>query len=175
MVQFVYNNNSNQATHKSPFFASYGRHPTLKHNSHELKIYANRAQIQHSKITTLYEQLKQELAVVAACLSIQANKYRSYGPDFKKENSIYLCQKNVKTKRSSNKLDHTKLGPFKITKVIGSVIFKLKLPHTMHIRPVFYKSLLEIVLPGAILPEPVMLTKDTQEPKYEKEEILDHR
>ena len=171
----MYNNSSNQTTHESPFFANYGRHPTLTHDSRELQTYADQAQIQYSEIMTLHEQLKQELGLAAVRSSIQSNKYRSCGPDFKEGDSIYLRRKNIKTQRPSNKLDHTKLGPFKIARVLGPVTFKLDLPRIMRIRPVFHKSLLEMAPPGTVPPGPVTLSENTQEPEYEVEDILNHR
>ena len=75
-----------------------------------------------------------------------ANKRRSYGPDLKEGDSIYLRRKNIKTKRLNSKLDHTKLGPFKINKVIGLVTFRLQLLLTIRIYPIFHKSLLELAL-----------------------------
>ena len=45
--------------------------------------------------------------------------------------------------RPSNKLDHTKLGPFQIKKVKNDVNYKLDLPKKMRIHPIFHISLLE--------------------------------
>ena len=42
------------------------------------------------------------------------NKKHSVGPTLKKGDKVYLLQKNVVTKRPSDKLDHKKLGPFEI-------------------------------------------------------------
>ena len=58
---------------------------------------------------------------------------------------IYLLRKNIKTKRSSDKLNYTKLGPFKITKKLGLITFKLELLTHIRIYLVFYISLLEKV------------------------------
>jgi hypothetical protein len=71
------------------------------------------------------------------------------GPELKEGNKVYLLRKNIKTKRPNDKLDYKKLGPFKIDKRIGSVNYKLKLPKTIEIYPVFYILLLELVPPGA--------------------------
>ena len=53
-----------------------------------------------------------------------------------------------------DKLDHKKLGLFEINEVKGPVNYKLKLPRTMKIHPVFYVLLLEKALANA-LPVPV--------------------
>ena len=59
---------------------------------------------------------------------------------------IYLLRKNIKTKRPSDKLDHTKLGPFKIEKKLGSVTFKQKVEKGIRIYSGFHISLLEPAL-----------------------------
>jgi hypothetical protein len=93
----------------------------------------------------------------------------------KKGDKVYLIQRNIQIKQPSIKLDHKKLGPFKIKKVTGLVNYELVLPKTMNIHPVFYISLLEPVLPG-VLPAPVtkieLINPDTE---YKIKEILDHK
>jgi hypothetical protein len=42
-----------------------------------------------------------------------------------------------------NKLDHKKMGPFKLTKVVGRLAYQLELPPQISIHPVFHVSLLE--------------------------------
>jgi hypothetical protein len=56
---------------------------------------------------------------------------------------VYLLTKNLKIKRPSQKLDHKKVGLFRIRRVKGLVNFKLDLPKGTRIHPVFYISLLE--------------------------------
>jgi hypothetical protein len=72
-------------------------------------------------------------------------------------------------------LDHKKLGLFKIKRIIGLVNYKLVLPKTINIYPVFYISLLELVLLG-VLPAPVTeIELVNPNAEYEVEEILDHK
>jgi hypothetical protein len=63
----------------------------------------------------------------------------------KEKDKIYLIQQNIQIKQPSTKLDHKKLGLFKIKRIIGPVNYKLVLPKTINIYPVFYISLLEPV------------------------------
>ena len=56
---------------------------------------------------------------------------------------MYLLRKNIKTKRLSNKLDFTRLGPFKIKRKIKDTSIELELPKIIKIYLVFYVSLLE--------------------------------
>jgi hypothetical protein len=86
-----------------------------------------------------------------------------------------LIQRNIQTKQPNTKLDHKKLGLFKIKKVIGPINYKLVLPRTINIYPVFYISLLELVLLG-VLPAPITEIKPINpNTKYEIEEILDYK
>jgi hypothetical protein len=55
------------------------------------------------------------------------NKRRLRGPTLLKGDLVYLLQKNIKTKRLSMKLDHIKLGLYKIRKVLGPLTYKLTL------------------------------------------------
>jgi hypothetical protein len=73
------------------------------------------------------------------------------GPTLKEGDKVYLLQKNITTKQLSNKLDHKKLGLFKIAKIKSLVNYCLKLPKIIKIHLVFYMSLLEPAPPGSPL------------------------
>jgi hypothetical protein len=79
------------------------------------------------------------------------NQKHSVGPTLKKGDKVYLLQKNIATKQLSDKLDHKKLGPFKITKIKSLVNYCLKLLKTIKIHPVFYVSLLKLAPLGSLL------------------------
>jgi hypothetical protein len=86
-----------------------------------------------------------------------------------------LIQRNIQTKQPNTKLDHKKLGPFKIKKVIRLVNYKLVLPKTINIHLVFHISFLELILLGVLL---VFITKIeliNPNTKYKIGEILDHK
>jgi hypothetical protein len=103
------------------------------------------------------------------------DKYYNIEPIFKEKNKIYLIQRNIQTKQLNTKLDHKKLGLFKIKRIAGLVNYKLVLPRTINIHPVFYISLLELILLGVL---PVLVTEiELVNPniEYEVEEILDHK
>ena len=56
---------------------------------------------------------------------------------------IYVLQRNIKITRPSDKLDYKKIGPFKIKRNIRNISYKLHLPSTIKIHPVFHVSLLK--------------------------------
>jgi hypothetical protein len=86
-----------------------------------------------------------------------------------------LIQRNIQTKQPSTKLDHKKLGLFKIKRVTRLINYKLILPKTMNIYLVFYISLLELVLLG-VLPAPVTEIEPVNPNiEYKIKKILDHK
>jgi hypothetical protein len=103
------------------------------------------------------------------------NGYRSIKPILKKKDKIYLIRRNIQTKQLSIKLDHKKLGLFKIKRVIGLINYELVLPKTMNIYPVFYISLLEPVLLGVLLVPVTEIELVNPNMEYKIEEILDHK
>ena len=91
----------------------------------------------------------------------------------KKGDKVYLLCRNIKIKRLSDKLDHKKLGPFKIEKVLGPVNYRLSLLKTMNIYPVFYILLLELAPPGAPKAPVIEIDPVNLNAEYEVETILD--
>jgi len=71
------------------------------------------------------------------------DKHHQKAPEFKAGDLLILEHRNVQTKQLMNKLDHMKMGPFKVLQAMGKRAYKLGLPLQMKIHPVFYVSLLE--------------------------------
>ena len=82
------------------------------------------------------------------------------------------------TRRPSRKLDVRRLGPYEIVEAVGRSAFRLKLPPSMQIHPVFHVSLLEPhvanTFPGRIVPSPLPEIVDSFE-EFEVHKILDSR
>ena len=57
---------------------------------------------------------------------------------------MWLLRRHISTTRPSSKLDVRRLGPYPILGPIGRIVFKLLLPLSMKIHPVFHVSLLEL-------------------------------
>jgi len=73
---------------------------------------------------------------------------------------VYLLRKHIKTKQPSDKLNYTKLGPYKIRRKLGPVTFKLNMSKEIRIYPVFYISLLEPALIN-VRPGPTEINEKT--------------
>jgi hypothetical protein len=93
--------------------------------------------------------------------------------------TVWLRRKNIRTTRPSAKLDHKQIGPYTILEKVGSRAYKLDLPPTVKLHPVFHISLLEPTTNTEPLPRhnqpppPPVIVDDHQE--WEVEEILDSR
>ena len=99
-------------------------------------------------------------------------------PAFKVGDKVWLLRRYIKTTRPSDKLDFKRLGPFPIQSQVNPVAFKLKLPPSFRIHPVFHVSLLEPYhgdsSPDRRQPPPPPVEIDGV-PEFEVKQILDSK
>jgi hypothetical protein len=126
-------------------------------------------------LKVLYEELAVDLVFFTKKIVLYYNIYCNIEPTFKERDKIYLIQRNIQTKQPSIKLDHKKLGLFKIKRIIRLVNYKLILPKTINIYLVFYISLLELVLLGVLLVLITEIEPVNPNAKYKIKEILDYK
>ena len=107
-----------------------------------------------------------------------ANERRTPAPIFREGDEVWLNVKNVATERPSRKLDHRRLGLFKITKVVSDWAYRLEFPRNIRMHPVQHVSLLSPVandpLPEQRNPPPPPVVINDEE-EYIVDEILDAR
>ena len=66
-------------------------------------------------LINLYANFKETAKLVQEWIKRCYNAKRFKGPDLKEGDKVWLLHKNFKSWRLSKKLDHVRLGPFKIT------------------------------------------------------------
>jgi hypothetical protein len=126
-------------------------------------------------LKVFYKELVVDLIFFTKKIVLYYNEYYSMESILKKRDKIYLIQRNIQTKQPSTKLDHKKLGLFKIKKIIGLINYELVLPKTMNIYPVFHISLLELVLLGVLLVPVTKIELVNPNAEYKVGEILDYK
>jgi hypothetical protein len=89
-----------------------------------------------------------------------------------------LWQKHIKTTRPSGELDYKLIEPYIILEKVGSRAYKLELPPSINLYPVFHISLVEPAEPdsrpilGHIEQTPLPIIIDNEE-EWELKEIVD--
>ena len=92
----------------------------------------------------LHKELKTDIEFLSHHSVFYHNQHHAGASTLKKRDKVYLLQKNIKTTRSSNKLNHVKIRPFKIIRNIKETSFELKLLKSIQQRhSVFYIFLLK--------------------------------
>jgi hypothetical protein len=141
LAEFSYNSAYHSSLGMSPLFANKGYNPRLAITLKETTVPSAKEHLQN--LRNIHETARSSIKKALEQHALWANKKRLPAPEFKPGDSVWLLRRNVKTMRPSDKLDAKKLGPFKIEKAIGKSAFKLQLPESVKIHPVFHVSLLE--------------------------------
>ncbi|GAA5907915.1 hypothetical protein JCM5296_006131 [Sporobolomyces johnsonii] len=178
LAQFVYNDTAHSSTKTTPFFATYGYHPTfaVTFEPTESKYRDADATSFASRLATLHQVLRHELENAAARMKKHYDQHRKEAPHFDIGDLVWLSSKNISTSRQSQKLDHRFLGPYPVAAKVGDAAYRLTLPDEVRIHPVFHVSLLYPHLDNPFpdrLPTPPPLTIVDGQPELEVEAILD--
>lgn len=190
-AEYNANNTESDATKVTPFFANSAQHPrsaiTPPRNpeppstSEYLKIQKNLAHKFIAQMSELNDFLRENMKASQAFYEKYANHHRSIPPSYKIGQKVFLNAKNFKTKRPCKKLDWKNLGPFTITKIVGSHSYELQLPNDLKsVHPVFHTSLLRPdpnnPIPGQTNePNPPVEIDDYGENLYEVDAIVGSR
>ncbi|KAG0153731.1 hypothetical protein PDIDSM_2386 [Penicillium digitatum] len=156
LAEFTANSHYSESTRVSPFYANYGFHPASE----------------------LTEYVRAEILSAQARYEEQTNRHRAPARRYRPGQLVWLNARNIRTLRPQKKLDWKNLGPFKVLEAISAHAYKLELPASMKIHPVFNVSLLQ---PAATNPvngqvtEPAPPVEVEGLEEWEVEDILDSR
>lgn len=178
IAQFAYNNSQHSSTGETPFYSVYGFHPKLSFNLPRSNKDQTPAEERISKLKELRENMQFNIAIAQETHALYYDRNKAKGPKHKIGDKVWLSTKHIKSQRPTGKLDNKRLGPFKIIGLVGNRSYKLELPHTMRIYPVFHTNLLEPYKEDPIegrtpVPPPPVIIDEHQE--YVVEEIIDSR
>ena len=118
------------------------------------------------------------MALTQSAIEDQANRHRTPAPKYLTGDKVWLSTANIKTQRPSKKLDYKQIGPFEILGKIGPTSYKLKLPDSIRIYPVFHFSLFKLHTDDPLRNQIInlflpVIVKGEQE--WEVEEIINSR
>jgi len=178
IAEFTYNNSVHSSTGVSPFYALYGYHPELTWDVDDdmKKGEAPAARERAIQINRVREQLLKRLENAIAYQKSYYDKHhkpKSYNVGDK----VMLATKNLQLARPSKKLNHKFIGPYRILNPVGSQAYKINIPKTSKIHPVFHVSLLEPYQwrGDDKTPEPPEPILQEGQQEWEVEAILDDR
>ena len=126
LAQFAYNNHQHSTTRISLFYANYGKHPNWDPKNNITTSTLEAATTKINKIVKLHEELSRRVDQGGKDTAKQVNKKRLKGPTFERGDKVYLLTKNLKSKQPSSKLDHVRIGPFKVKKQTSKVNLSTK-------------------------------------------------
>lgn len=182
MREFAANANDSEFTKLASFFVSKGYHPRMSFDEISTENMTARDRIEAEKaedfsgdMEQIWDYCNETMKNSAEAFRNQSDRRRQEGPVYKIGDLVWLSTRNIKTDRPAKKLEHKNLGPFKII-MSRDPVYKLDLPDSMRIHPVFHKSLPRPAatdpLPGQTqLPaEPVIINGQRE---WEVVEILD--
>ena len=178
MAEFAYNNSKHSATTLSPFFANYGYHPRMSLLPPSLDSSVPAADSYVDRLRETHVTLQRELLKARKAMELSANRRRRPAPDLIPGQHVWLLRRHIATTRPSSKLDVRRLGPFSVIGPVGNSAFRLHLPPSMKIHPVFHVSLLEPhvanTFRGRVVAPPPSVEVDGF-PEWEVDKILDSR
>ena len=180
LAEFSANSLFSETTGMSPFFANYGFHPRLGVEPVEPidAPAARQASAFADHMSAILEYLREQTVLAQARYEEASNKSRAAAPRFSVYQKVWLSAKNLKTLRPRKKLDWKNVGPFRITEVLGPYTYRLDLPDSMRIHPVFNVDQLYLAaddpLPGQLQEPPPPVFIDGS-PAHDVAEVQDCR
>ncbi len=177
VAKFANNNTFQESIHQTPFFANYGYHPRF--DSLNLSLAKNpTAQDLVTRLLEIHKDMKARLVEAQEWQKRNADKSRKQNPNSSVRDKVWLLHRYLKTRRLSDKLNYRRLGPFRVSKQVNEGAYKLDLPSSMKIHPMFHVSLLEPYKESTItgqLPAPPPPIKINGEEEFEVYRIIDSR
>jgi hypothetical protein len=180
LAEFAINDSANPSTGYSPFFLAYGRQPSSPLDVALAGVIVPAAQDTAADMQATLAHARTKLEEARARMARQANTHRRE-VNFSVGDKVRLSTANLSLPSTmSRKLTARFLGPFEVERVVNAVAYKLKLPASLKVHPVFHVSLLQPWRVDTTFPEhqpahtrppPV----DVGDNRFEVDRLLDKR
>jgi transposase InsO family protein len=178
-AEIALNRLHNSATNCTAYMANYGFEPnfdgldqpitsseTVPAVEEKMKLLRNNWKLINEHLTKAFEQ------------SAETTNQRRKQKEYSVGDQVMLNKRNLATYRPSWKLDHQRMGPYKISEKVNEVTYRLTLPPELKIHDAFHVSLLEPYVPNQLpnrvsIPPPPELINDLEH--WEIETVLAER
>jgi hypothetical protein len=183
LVEFAINDSVHESVGSTPFVLNYGKRPQLPA---DLVLRGEESPGTASKSTNdtadnLTERIHSVVSDAKKCLVAAQQRQKAYADKFRRDftltvgSEVLLSTKHINVKmKGTPKLLPRWVGPFKVLQKVNPVAYKLDLPASLKIHPVFHASLLKAYEPGRVSPPPPPDVVDG-EYEWEVEAILAHK
>jgi transposase InsO family protein len=172
IAQYAMNDAESATTKITPNFAVFG---TVRRNGMDQRTDNELPLPQQMKI--VHQSISQEIDWATKEFKRHYDNKRREAPGIEVGSHVYLKRRstgqkqfNIKTLRDSAKLDSLQLGPFKVEERLRNDNYRLKLPSSMRIHPIFHVSLLKPTVNEETSEAPVAM-----DDSYEVEKVLGKR
>ncbi|KAG8701538.1 hypothetical protein FRC09_005297 [Ceratobasidium sp. 395] len=177
MAEFSYNNGVQTSTGKTPFFACYGFHPQFTIGDTDTKD-VPAADERADWLKDSFDELRAALETSNQKIKEFYDRKHRAPVKINIGDKVFIDSRDIQTDRPSKKLAAKRLGPFQVLEKIGTHAFKLKLPHTMKVHPVFHVSKVTLKQNDPYEREPVplppIITPEGEE-EFEVETVLNSK
>uniref|UniRef100_A0A803SL45 Gypsy retrotransposon integrase-like protein 1 n=2 Tax=Anolis carolinensis TaxID=28377 RepID=A0A803SL45_ANOCA len=141
VAEFAYNNAVHTSSQHTPFELTYGFHPRGG-VAPSTNVVSSDPVYRSTEMAALHDVARRLLLEAKATQKTQADRHRQAGEELEEGDLVWLSSKHIK--QAGGKFAPRYLGPFPIVKKISSVAFRLRLPSSLKVHPVFHRSLLKL-------------------------------
>jgi hypothetical protein len=148
LAEHAYNTAVSETTKMSPFFANYGYQPETQwvrpaEPGSEANFTNPASELLIARWKGIWELLQENIHEAQQRMAKWYNAKAQEQLKFKVGDKVMIDARHFKTKRPSKKLDHKKIGPVRIVKLIGKRAVRVELPTMMKQHNVFNVTTLE--------------------------------
>ncbi len=183
IAEFAFNACISSFIELSSFFANYDFESKISFDFISIedtareRILTRKAFDISEKMKNIWEYIKTKLANAQASYKHHADRTRKDSSKYRLEDLVWLFIKNIKTNRSSKKLNNKMIDLYKITKILKDAC-QLDLSASMKIHNSFHVSLLRLAFIDSLTDEiqssssPIIVDKKE---KYEIDDVLNNK